>query len=557
MDYPLLFLARPLWAELRGRTVRRVSWNGPVLMLALTGLEEELALGCHQEEQGVHLEPSAPSPGMHFRFQDQRHDFSFLPDHLEGTRFEGGGPLPGESLLRLDFLDAGKLKEDRNLHLFLECFAGGRLVLTDGARKVIRASRKGGLQVKPGAEYRLGLGELAIPGKDLPSKAPILSDWPSREALGKDAKRVKGLAPSTLAYLVENQGDMSPAEALSRLTAWRGPWKLSLWPPEAFQPGSLLPADAADAEGAETEELPDFLPALHRLGAQNRLRRQLAEMEEGLRRHHQARRERLSRLETGLAADRERAAGADLLRRQADTLAAHLTEIRRGEEIVELEDVHTGEPLLIELNPGDGPRKNLDRLYKRAAKGERGLESIEERLADCRRDLRASEKALAALEPVPGESLEERAERLLPAWLAAFPPPKEKPKKQAQPEAQPFRRYELPGGWQVWVGRNNRENDELTHRAASPNDIWMHAHAVPGSHVVLRTGGHKGDPPAAVLEAAASIAAHYSKARNSKLVPVIWTRKRYVRKPRKAPAGQALCERETSIIVPPRLPEGQ
>jgi len=117
------------------------------------------------------------------------------------------------------------------------------------------------------------------------------------------------------------------------------------------------------------------------------------------------------------------------------------------------------------------------------------------------------------------------------------------------------RRFELAGGWIVLVGRSNKENDVLTHRVARPNDLWLHARGVAGSHVVLRREGHRDKPPKSIIEEAARIAAYYSKGRTSSMVPVICTEKRYVRKPRRATPGLAVCMREKVLLVEPRLPE--
>ena len=99
----------------------------------------------------------------------------------------------------------------------------------------------------------------------------------------------------------------------------------------------------------------------------------------------------------------------------------------------------------------------------------------------------------------------------------------------------------------------NAENDDLTFRHAAPTDTWLHAQSVPGSHVVLKSPGGAA-PPARILEAAASIAAHFSKAKHSGLVPVVYTQRKYVRKFRGAKPGQVKCEREKTMMVEPRLP---
>ena len=118
----------------------------------------------------------------------------------------------------------------------------------------------------------------------------------------------------------------------------------------------------------------------------------------------------------------------------------------------------------------------------------------------------------------------------------------------------PFRRYAIREGYEVWVGRNARESDVLTLRHARPFDYWLHARGVPGSHAVLRLPRRNDTPPQAVLEAAARIAAYFSKARSSNLAPVIVTPRKYVRKSKGAAPGLVMVEREEVLIVKPELP---
>ena len=102
------------------------------------------------------------------------------------------------------------------------------------------------------------------------------------------------------------------------------------------------------------------------------------------------------------------------------------------------------------------------------------------------------------------------------------------------------------------MGRNDWENDLLTRRA-HPEDFWFHAQGCPGSHVVLKREGRKADPGKRTLEEAAGVAAYWSKARTSKTVPVNYTLKKYVRKPRRAKPGSVLIQREKTLFVEPKL----
>ena len=125
-------------------------------------------------------------------------------------------------------------------------------------------------------------------------------------------------------------------------------------------------------------------------------------------------------------------------------------------------------------------------------------------------------------------------------------------RRSADANARP-RRYRTSTGWSVWVGRNNQENDLLSHRLAGQNDIWFHAHGYPGAHVVLRREDHQDEPSAQTLREAAGLAAYWSKGKTARKVPVVYTLVKHVSKPRGAAPGQASMKREKTLMVEPSL----
>jgi predicted ribosome quality control (RQC) complex YloA/Tae2 family protein len=114
--------------------------------------------------------------------------------------------------------------------------------------------------------------------------------------------------------------------------------------------------------------------------------------------------------------------------------------------------------------------------------------------------------------------------------------------------------YQLPGGWEVLVGRSDADNDYLSLKLAAPADWWFHVHGMPGSHVILRARRDM-EPDRGTLERAAAIAAYYSKARTGGVTPVSCTRARDVSKPRGARPGTVQIRREKLLKVRPGLPE--
>ncbi len=115
----------------------------------------------------------------------------------------------------------------------------------------------------------------------------------------------------------------------------------------------------------------------------------------------------------------------------------------------------------------------------------------------------------------------------------------------------PYRRYRSSGGFEIRVGRSSRGNDTLTFRHSAPDDIWLHARQAAGAHVILRWEKRDQNPPLVDLTEAAVLAALHSEARHSGLVAVDWTRRKHVRKPRKAAPGAVVPERVSTLFVEP------
>lgn len=124
-------------------------------------------------------------------------------------------------------------------------------------------------------------------------------------------------------------------------------------------------------------------------------------------------------------------------------------------------------------------------------------------------------------------------------------------------EATKYREFELGEGYTLYVGRNAANNDELTMKFAKANDVWMHARGSSGSHTVLRGSESKEvKPPKNILKIAAQITAYYSKQKNAKYVPVAYTYKKYVHKPKGANPGAVVMSKEEVIMAEPKVPEG-
>jgi predicted ribosome quality control (RQC) complex YloA/Tae2 family protein len=271
------------------------------------------------------------------------------------------------------------------------------------------------------------------------------------------------------------------------------------------------------------------------------------------------------RLVENLQQDFDRADQGESYRRKAEALAANLHLIKPGQAMLETADLRDNRQLKITLDPALSAAANMEAWFRRARKAEKGRDIILARLEEATAHADQLELAARRLEEIATSNCQEldclealldwhqAHAGLLPATgSAAARAPGHGPEEPARP----FRRYLVDEKYEVWVGRNNKENDLLTHRASHSKDIWLHAQGVAGSHVILRTAGQGETVPRAIIEKAGALAALNSKARHSSLVPVIYTERRYVRKPRKAPPGMAVCLREKNIFVEPGIPAG-
>lgn len=260
---------------------------------------------------------------------------------------------------------------------------------------------------------------------------------------------------------------------------------------------------------------------------------------QALRRRQKRLRRRIAGLESELA-DGE---SPERLREAGHLLLAHLKQVRRGESSVVLTDFE-GEPRAIPLDPALGPADNADRFYRTAARRERALARLPGLIAEARATLERIEAGLARLSET-GEADPELTE------LAALSTDRPASGESSAGRRIPYRRYVTTGGLEVRVGRSSRENDDLTFRNSSPNDIWLHARQAPGAHVILRWTDAEQNPPERDLLEAAILAAQHSDARTSGVVAVDWTRRKYVRKPRKAGPGAVTAERLRTLFVEP------
>ncbi|MFZ1948368.1 MAG: NFACT RNA binding domain-containing protein, partial [bacterium] len=245
-------------------------------------------------------------------------------------------------------------------------------------------------------------------------------------------------------------------------------------------------------------------------------------------------------------------------RRFAELILANLARIAKGAAEARLPDIYSEKPgeVAVPLERHLSPQANADAYFKQARRAERRAAAGQETIRTARRRLVAltALRGEAASREVTLARLKEIENDLAPAAAPTSAKQEETDKRAAALGIRP-RRFVVTGGWTVLVGRSAAENDLLTHKYAAASDLWFHARQAQGSHVVLRRDKRKSEPAREAIIETARIAAHYSKAKNSKHVPVSYTEKRYVRKVRGGAAGLAVMLREKVVFVTPAAPK--
>ena len=232
--------------------------------------------------------------------------------------------------------------------------------------------------------------------------------------------------------------------------------------------------------------------------------------------------------------------------RYGELLKANLGAIRKGMDRITLVD-YFDEALpnvSIPLNTTKSPQGNMDDYFRKHRKCLTAERELHPRIERAERELDILRQELTAIEagtwtpPAPTPSAGHAAPRTAARKTSA----------SGEQRRGPFRRFTSMDGLPIFVGRNARENDELTFELAKSDDLWLHARGTPGSHVVVRL--EKGsDPPPETIRDAATLALLYSDLKKSGKGDVIYTRRKWVKKAKGQAPGAVIVTQEKSLHV--------
>ena len=237
------------------------------------------------------------------------------------------------------------------------------------------------------------------------------------------------------------------------------------------------------------------------------------------------------------------------LRQSGELLLAYQYTMEKGQLLLEAQYDPEGAPLKIKINPDLTPLENAQSYFAKYDKAKKARAQVPKKIRQTQLESAFLAQLDADLDLAENwDDIAEVQETLqkIGYWQG------QKTSTPKTGRAAPLK-FTTPEGFLIWVGRNARQNEEVTFGKGSNEDLWLHARGVGGSHVVIKTNGR--DVPDSVIEQAASLAAYYSKNRNEAKVEVMVAERRYVQKPKRGNIGQVRVREELSSVLIKPAPE--
>ena len=482
-----------------------------------------------------------------------------LRKHLQGGRITEITQKDSERIIEISLETLNELGFTMSKKLIFEIMGKhSNIVLVDIASgKIIDSIKRVSFdvnrvrQILPGMIYQYPPAQDKIPFREISAD--------QREALAADGKSmlrsVGGIAPAFAEELALRAGVQRSGYLSDVLAAIESPNHADarVYLDESGAPIDFYPVALSELEeSCRVERFGDLSSAMEFYFGKKESSNQGRQKSHDLIRSVNALLDKMYLKKKRLSEDLLKAENSEDLRLYGELLTANIHLIQPGMKSVEVTNYYDGSTLTIPLDVKLSPSKNAQHYFKKYGKSKTAIKEKQIQLDENEAEIKYLESVLSFLENtddvVEIESI--RAELVETGYVrrrrqaGGF---KEKKYKPA-----PYR-YTLSNGMSVLVGRNNKENDILTFKTAGNKDLWLHTKDIPGSHVIVQSGGVELDEEA-VWEAAA-IAAYHSKARTSENVPVDYVQIKYVKKPAGAKPGMVIFTNNRTVYVNPAVPK--
>jgi predicted ribosome quality control (RQC) complex YloA/Tae2 family protein len=549
-----------LQSTLVGGSIQRVSQPEPhelVLGIRHRGATHRLVLSCDATFARVHLtalKHSNPASPPAFCMMCRKHLEGARVERIEQRDFDRILEITARSAERSFILIVELMGKHSNLIL---CTEEGMVL--DAAKRITRnVSRY--REVLPGVPY---LPPPPQEGKRNPFE--VMSNELELFEVASDIEALSarlmgsfcGLSPFLADEIANRASQSSIAEAWTEIfgAAQIGKWLPVLIRNEHSEPiGAYpfptvqVPADRQHERGCLNAALDNYYSvAIPRAGLDSARHELITAIDRAIK----SKTTKLASLERSL----HEAGRAESYKQAGELLLANLNGVEPGADSICVPDLFLdglGERI-IELDPKMSVRENADAYFRRYRKARDGVKIQSEQREHTASDLSLLRVArhdvdnAIDLKGLQSMRFDLRSAGLLHRESA----PDEKAKKGPTFQGKKVRTYHTPEGWEIYLGENAEANDYLTGRIAAPNDLWLHVRSATSAHVVIRTRNNPQSVPKSVIRRAAVLAAKHSSSKHASIVPVDYTLKKYVRRPRGAAPGMVTYMNEKTIHVNP------
>jgi predicted ribosome quality control (RQC) complex YloA/Tae2 family protein len=527
------------------------------------------------------LSSNANSPRVHITETNKENPMSppmfcmLLRKHLAGAKFAGVRQEGFERIIFLDFLSHNELGDEVTRTIAVEIMGRySNIILIDekgcilDAVKHVDAAMSRERQILPGLIYEMPPKQNKLSLLDTPSDAiaahirngkdcelqkalictiqgvsPIVCREISLRACGDAGARVSSLSDEDYRRLSQE------LDRLRDSTAKKQGYPFMVIEPKTRKPMdfSFMPIKQY-GESAEVCEYKTFSELLDAFYTERDAIERMAQRTKDTVSVILNAQSRISRKLNNQRAELEKSRGREYLRMCGDLISANLYMLKKGMSSCTVANFYQeGEPpVTVKLDPSLTPARNAQKYYNEYRKQSAAEKYLKEQIAADKEELDYLETVLYELSRVQTESglSEIRQELIDEGYLKKHGGAVKNKQRISEPM-----RFRSDDGFEILVGRNNRQNDKLTLKKAARSDIWLHTHNIPGAHVIISSGGAK--IPDSTIAQAAKIAAFHSKAKESSKVPVDYTFVRYVKKPNGAKPGKVIYENFKTAFVDP------
>lgn len=520
---------------------------------------KKLFMSCRADSARVHFTENAPENP-----QTPPMLCMLLRKRLCGARLKDIRQPQFERILFFDFEGTNEIGDRENLTLCIEIMGRySNIILIDKNGLVIECVRRVDVTmtsdrvVLPKIEYDLPQKQdkMDILTCDIDSiKDAIYAQ--DKELSKAILSVVQGISPIICREIENNV--LNGADLGEEIKRLRGLLSSGVGTPTMVKKEDSSPLDVAFVDinqygnSLETEQFESFSTMLDRFYYQRDMALRMKSRSQDLHKLVSNAIERLSKKINIQTQELKKSLDRENLRIKGDLLQANLYRIQKGAMFVEVENFYEeNSPMIrIVLDPAITPAQNAQKFYKAYAKAKTAQQVLKVQIEKAEQELQYMITVQDFLERAESdkELSQIRIELVEQGYLKEHRNQRQKP-----PKALPPHEYVTSDGFVVLVGRNNKQNDQLTLKTAAKNDMWFHTKNIPGSHTIVVTGS-KELSETAIMEAA-QICAYHSKAKDSAQVPVDYAFVKHVSKPSGAKPGKVIYVNNKTVYVTPKIPQ--